>query len=86
MSLSLETKRAARNQLIDPGADETHPSDVVTPAEVAFITATQDLPTHEGVDSTEAVLLCTDNEQQIEIQATIPADGTISENSRKTDI
>ena len=79
MTLSLETKRAARNQLIDPGADETHPSDVVTPAEVAFITATQDLPTHEGVDSTEAVLLCTDNEQQIEIQATIPADGTISD-------
>jgi hypothetical protein len=46
MTLTLEAKRAARNQLIDPGTDGTQATDEITPAEVTFLTATVDLPTH----------------------------------------
>ena len=77
MTLSLETKRAARSQLIDPD-EETHPSEVITPAEVTFIIATEDLSEHEDVDSSETVLLCTEKSQHMKIEATFPADEALS--------
>ena len=77
MTLSLETKRAARRQLFVP-EEETHPSEIITPAEVTFLIATEDLSEHEDVDNSETVLLCTEKSQHMEIEATFPADEALS--------
>jgi hypothetical protein len=50
----------------------------MTPAKMVLLTATEDLPTRQVVDySTNPILLCTEEEQQIKIQALIPTDGPI---------
>jgi hypothetical protein len=74
MTMTLENKRAARNQLVDPGTDKTQATEVITSAEVAFITATVDLKAESN-----PILLCTEEKQQFDITDTIPNDGPISE-------
>ena len=86
MSFELQAKRAARNQLLDPGADGVQATDVITPSEMVFLAAIGDIPaedmTHQVIqyhhDNTTSVLLCTDNEKPIEIPAIIPEDSSIS--------
>ena len=78
MSLTLEAKRAARNQLLDPGADGAQ-ADTMTPAEMIFLAATAEIPTNQEVNyNSDPILLCTEKEQQIEIPALIPTDGSLS--------
>jgi hypothetical protein len=77
MTMTLENKRAARNQLVDPGTDETQATEVITSAEVAFISATVDLEDLE--EEGNHILLCTEEKQQFDITDTIPNDGPISE-------
>jgi hypothetical protein len=76
MSLTLEAKRAAHNQLLDPGADGAQATDTMTPSEMVFLAATAKIPTNQ--DNIDPILLCTEKEQQIEIPALIPTDGPIS--------
>ena len=79
MSLTLEAKRAARNQLLDPGADGAQATDTMTPAEMIFLAATAEIPTNQEVNyNSDPILLCTEKEQQIETPVLIPTDGSLS--------
>ena len=91
MNISLQAKRAARNQLLDPGADGVQATDFITPSEMVFLAATGDIPVedtthhileihHEQDDNETPVLLCTDENPttNIEIPAIIPEDSSIS--------
>ena len=78
MSMTLENKRAARNQLVDPGTDGTQATEVISAAEVALIAATVDLGELEA--ESNPILLCTETNQQFDEDiATTPNDGPIIE-------
>ena len=91
MTISLQAKRAACNQLLDPGADGVQATDVITPSEMIFLAAIGEISTedtthqilehhYEPNDSDTPVLLCTDEDptMRMEIPAIIPEDSSIS--------
>ena len=48
----LQAKRAARNQLLDPGADGVQATDVINPSEMVFLAAIGEIPTEDMTSST----------------------------------
>ena len=58
MSFELQAKRAAGNQLLDPGADGVQATDVITPSELVFLAAIGEIPAEDMTHHANPVQPC----------------------------
>ena len=77
MKLTLENKRVARHQIINPDDDDTLDAEEITQEQTNFLSATSELPLIQQED--ETILLSTEPDNQLQELSTILSDGPISE-------